>query len=588
MEHDEQGNGGSEPRAFESEAELRRTIDQMQRKVRLMETIINSLGDGVVAASKEGELILANPASQQLVGMGMTDAPAERWAQTYGTFHPDEATPYPSERLPLVRAMQGEEVNDERLFIRNAQRPKGVHIGVSGRPLCDAESRLQGGVIILRDISEMKDMDTKLRGTIVELQEQTQLMETIFNSISDGVVVADDRGRFTLFNPSAERMVGMGMIAGGPEQWTDSYGIFHLDQVTPMAAEELPLVRAIGGMATDEKEMFIRNENKPEGIFISVSGRPLLCDQGAIRGGVIVFREVTERIRAEEALSQAFDQGRLEVVDTILHNIGNAINSVSVGVETIRERVVKNHLLARLSSVTAALEEHRDDDWLEYLRSDSKGQQVLPFIVALASDFAAQNERLQETVERVMGRVSHIVDIIRTQRLFDYESMARKYIDLPQSIAVAVKVLEESLVRGGIDLRIDCRRAPQEIRIAESRFHQMLVNLIKNGIEAIMSMQRTSGLAEPRIGIEAYENGESLMVDVIDNGIGISAEWTRRIFTAGYTSKEHGSGLGLPSAANFVIGSGGSICALSDGPGTGATIRVELRHVLIPATPRGT
>ena len=57
------------------------------------------------------------------------------------------------------------------------------------------------------------------------------------------------------------------------------------------------------------------------------------------------------------------------------------------------------------------------------------------------------------------------------------------------------------------------------------------------------------------------------------------------MFNAGYTTKKNGSGLGLHSAANFVIGSGGSIRPLSDGIGHGTTMRVTLRLVEEPQRP---
>ena len=67
-----------------------------------------------------------------------------------------------------------------------------------------------------------------------------------------------------------------------------------------------------------------------------------------------------------------------------------------------------------------------------------------------------------------------------------------------------------------------------------------------------------------------------------DSGIGLEPERLRTIFSPGYTTKAEGSGLGLHSAANYVIGSGGSIEALSDGIGRGTTMRVTCAH---PARP---
>ena len=70
---------------------------------------------------------------------------------------------------------------------------------------------------------------------------------------------------------------------------------------------------------------------------------------------------------------------------------------------------------------------------------------------------------------------------------------------------------------------------------------------------------------------------------MIDNGIGLQPESLRTIFHPGYTTKPGGSGLGLHSAANYVIGTGGSIEARSEGIGRGTTMRVKLRFSGVPA-----
>ncbi|MCY4587492.1 MAG: PAS domain S-box protein [Bryobacterales bacterium] len=700
------------------EVRLQETIDQLRKQAQLMETVFKSVSDGLVVTNKDGKFLFVNPRAEQMVGMGPTDAPSDQWAETYGTFYPDQKTPVPSDDLPLVRAMRGERTDDVELFIRNQERPEGIFISVSGRPLQDDTGTIEGGVIVLRDVTRLKVTETELNQTVQRLQEQSQLMETVFdsmdegiivgdlrgrqifrnhsadrisgtrtekagpdewakiyglfkldkktylsldenplvramrgkstddvevfvrnenkpdgvyvsvtgrpmrdrktkkvtagvivfrditkakedeaqlertiaelrsqahametvfNSISDGVVVADENGNFTIFNPSAERIVGIGLTESDPDEWTDRYGIFFPDRVTPVPTEELPLVRAIRGEASDEMELFIRNARVREGVYISVSGRPLQDDSGMTKGGVIVLRDVTERMLADEALAQAFAQGKLEIVDTILHNIGNAISSVTIGVGTIREQVTGNELVLRLGALAKAVEAHRDD-LIPYLQTDPKGRQVIPFLLALSQDFAQQNEQLQKTVERVEKRVEHIVDIIRTQRSFTSEAMERKDINLQRAVADAVKLLQDSIAKREIRISIDSQNAPKEIRVQESQFQQMLINLIKNSIEAIDGLAESNGLeAEPRIQVRSYVEEDFLVLDVIDNGIGIEEKSSKIIFTAGYTTKKRGSGLGLHSTANFIIGSGGQIIPLSDGIGKGATMRVKLR-----------
>ena len=106
----------------------------------------------------------------------------------------------------------------------------------------------------------------------------------------------------------------------------------------------------------------------------------------------------------------------------------------------------------------------------------------------------------------------------------------------------------------------------------------MMVNVIKNSVQAIHELAESDGLEEePRIRIRAGVEGDFLNLEVGDNGIGFGGKDTRIFFAAGYTTKESGTGLGLHSAANFVVGSGGRIDLSSDGVGKGATARVMLR-----------
>ena len=400
-------------------------------------------------------------------------------------------------------------------------------------------------------------------------------MQAIFDSISDGVIVADEKGNLT-FNQSAERIIG-GKVDTVLKQRTEEYSIFYPDKVTPVSTEELPLVRALRGEATDEMEMFILTAAKPEGVYISTNGRPIASPGTTARGGVIVFRDVTERVRAEEALARAFAQGRLEVMDTILHNIGNAINSVAIGVGTLKGELVSSPLIERLAALSEAVETHAED-WGDYVQHDPQGQQVRPFLLALAADFVEQNRELIRTVERVNSQTSHIVDIVRAQRGFDSKAMTSKDVNLRQAILGALKIVQDSFASRGIQTQVNCDDAPEEIRIQESQFNQMLVNLLKNAMEAIDELKKSGGLkGQPRIEIRACVEQDFLVLEVQDNGIGIEQKNFKAIFGAGYTTKQEGSGLGLHSAANFVTGSGGKIQPLSDGYGTGSTMRVTLR-----------
>ena len=560
-----------------AEAELEQTAVQHRNQAQLMETIFGSISDGVVVADAHGELTLFNASAEQILGVGKLDLKPEQWSEAYGIFHADRKTRVPAEQLPLVRAIRGEPTDEVELFIRNDARPDGVFVSVSGRPLNARAGAHAGGVSVFRDVTRQKQADAELAQAMAELRQQNELMDTTFKSISDAIVVANAAGDFLYVNPAAEEIVGMGATDAPQEEWADRYGTFHPDRETPIATEELPLIRAIRrGESVDEEDVFIRNRNRPEGVYIRVSARPLLNDIGGIRGGVIVFRDVTAQVFAEEALAQAFAHGRLEIVDTILHNIGNAITSVTTGIETVHRSLENDRIGRRLDALAAALTEHRDG-WIDYLQHDPQGRKVLPFVIDLAAGLATRNDELIKTVGRVRDRANRIADIVRTQKELGPAGMDRKDIDLREALSATVRVMRDSIAKRRIRTSIDCRRAPREIRVRESQFHQMLVNLIKNAIEAIDDRVAAQGLdGVPRIRITAYADGKFLHLEVTDNGIGIATRDTRVLFAPGYTTKPSGSGLGLHSAANFVIAAGGRIQPVSDGLGTGTTMRVTL------------
>ena len=560
-----------------TQIQLEQTVAELENQTQLLEVVFNNMSDGVVVADDKGRYVMYNQTAEQMTAQQLDPMDIKDAPERFGFFFPDKKTAFPADQLPLARALHGEESDNVNIFMDNSRMQEGLHLSISARPLRNAEGVVTGGVSVSRDVTKLRQAEIELNNLVSQLEEQGNLMESIFNSISDGVVVADEHGAFTIFNPSAEKIIGMGAVDTASDHWSDTYGLFFPDRVTPFPSEELPLTLALKGEASDEVEMFVRNPNVPDGVFISVSGRPLHDDAGIYKGGVAVFRDVTHRVIAEEALMQAFAQGRLEIVETILHNIGNAINSVTVGLNVLQENLVGNQLIHRFSALADMVKAHQED-WVDFIKNDSKGQQVLPFMIALAADFTDQNERVVKTLERVNERVTHIIDIIRTQRSSNQSSMVRKTIDLQQAIWNAVKLQQDSIDKRNLQVDVDCENAPQEIQIQESQFQQMLVNLLKNSIEAIDELMQSGGLNEtPRIEIKTYISEDFLYLDVIDNGIGIEQKNSKLIFNAGYTTKELGTGLGLHSSANFVIGSGGQIHALSEGIGKGATIRIMLR-----------
>jgi len=137
----------------------------------------------------------------------------------------------------------------------------------------------------------------------------------ILDAVGDGIIACDLRGRFTLFNASAERMLGVGPTDCEPAGWSAVYGLHLGDGVTPFPPDELPLARALRGEPCDEVEICVRTPRVP-GAWMSANARPVRDRAGTLLGAVMVLRDAHRRRRDAEQLKRV--NGFL---DSIIENV---------------------------------------------------------------------------------------------------------------------------------------------------------------------------------------------------------------------------------------------------------------------------
>ena len=145
------------------------------------------------------------------------------------------------------------------------------------------------------------------RGTEEALRKQTEVLQSILDSMTDPVAVADLDERLVMFNRAAEEMFGLATNTSA-DDWSRHYGLYRTDMVTLFPAEELPLRRAIRGEEVKDVEMFVRRHSDTEGFWILINGGPLRDAQGGLRGGVVVCRDISDRYRAALALQRSADE----------------------------------------------------------------------------------------------------------------------------------------------------------------------------------------------------------------------------------------------------------------------------------------
>ncbi len=222
-----------------------------------------------------------------------------------------------------------------------------------------------GGVAI--EITDRKQAITKLEETTTQLahsesefRQQSNLLQLLIDSIADGIVAADENGNFVLFNPAAEDIFGLGSTDTLPNEWSGKYGLFLPDQITPYPAADIPLTRAIRGESIDNIEVFTRHAGKPDGAWVKINGRPLKDETGALKGGVVVCRNVTQERASQEQMRQL-----AETQERLLQELKtrqNALDEAAIVSETDLKGTIAyvNERFSQISGYSLGELLHRD------------------------------------------------------------------------------------------------------------------------------------------------------------------------------------------------------------------------------------
>ena len=135
-------------------------------------------------------------------------------------------------------------------------------------------------------------------------------------SLSDGVVIVDERSKLVYRNAAAIQLAGFLDLDDDPSRWSGVHGIFEADETTPMRTEDIPIVRALRGESPRDVQVFVRNDVVPQGAHLIMSASPLGAASGRARGAVCIFHDVTQGLRAHAALKKS-ERERKAILDAI-------------------------------------------------------------------------------------------------------------------------------------------------------------------------------------------------------------------------------------------------------------------------------
>ncbi|MFV9504509.1 MAG: PAS domain S-box protein [Oscillochloridaceae bacterium umkhey_bin13] len=151
---------------------MREAQETAQQQAHLTSLILESMSEGVIAVDATGNPLVFNPAAQRMFGAGPVESDkSDEWAEVYGNFLPDMVTPFPTEQLPMIRALHREVTNEVEMFVRHGGAPEGRWISVNGRPLLGPTDDLLGGLVVCRDVTERRHADALLRTSEARFRE---------------------------------------------------------------------------------------------------------------------------------------------------------------------------------------------------------------------------------------------------------------------------------------------------------------------------------------------------------------------------------------------------------------------------------
>jgi signal transduction histidine kinase len=280
-----------------------------------------------------------------------------------------------------------------------------------------------------------------------------------------------------------------------------------------------------------------------------------------------VASEQRERLLQKQLREASHQSGMAEVATGVLHNVGNVLNSLGVSSATARARLRASQL-DRLKRVTAMLEanQHALGD---FFASDPRGRRVPQYLAALGERLRQDVEDLSQEFDAIHGHFQYLRKIVQTQQSFARCSGAEEAVSVCELLETALELKGREL--RGAEITRDIPNLPA-IWTNRYKLLQIIVNFIGNASDAIEANEP----GRRWIAVRGRLTGGWLEIAVEDSGVGMSADLLERVWEFGFTTKAHGHGFGLHSAAMAAQQLGGSVAASSPGPGRGACFSVKI------------
>ena len=500
--------------------------------------VVDCSDDAIISKDLNGTINAWNRGAQKIFGYSASEAVGRPMLML---FPPDRAD---EESDILARIRRGESVEHfETVRVRKGGRKIDVSVTIS--PVKDMNGTIVGASKIARDITERKQAEARLSGQAEELsrqaaellrsqqalETQTLMLQSVLDSMAEGLVAADEQGKFIIWNPAARKILGLGAANLPAPDWTRHYGLYQEDMVTPFPPDRLPLARAIRGESSSA-QMFVRNPELEQGTWIEVGGGPLKDKNGAVRGGVVAFRDITQRKTDEQEIRK--------------------LN------EELEERVVQR--TAQLEAANLELEAFTysvSHDLRAPLRHIGGFSRILleDFSAGMDPEARTHLQRIVDGTQRMGLLVDELLNLARVGR----HALNLQGTTLNPIVEEVISLLQPEVAGRAVSWKIaDLPSAECDPVLIK----QVFQNLIANALKFTRTRERAV------IEISSREKNGQAVIQVRDNGVGFNMKYSDKLF--GVFQRLHraedfeGTGIGLATVHRIVHKHGGRVWAQAE------------------------
>ncbi len=434
---------------------------------------------------------------------------------------------------------------------------------------------------------ELRNENAERKHAEEALRVSQSLYHSLVEQLPVGVFRRDREGRYVFVNASFCRLRG-----GTPEHFlghtpAEVAALESARQPAPFPGKMSGGNEDVESGADHEEIMqtarHITREKQGTGLegrplHLHLMNSPVFGPDGTVIGSQGIMLDISERKQAEQELEKAHRQlidasrqaGMAEVATSVLHNVGNVLNSVNVSATVVLEKIKKSRINS-LGRLGALIREHQADA-AAFFTTDPRGAQLPGYLIDLSEHLVSEQKELLTEVELTGKNIEHIKEIVMMQQNYAKVSGVVEKVRVIDLIEDAVRMNSGALVRHDVQVLRDFSEPAPEITVDRHKVLQILVNLIRNAKYACDE----TGRENKRMTLQVRTAGERVRIAVIDNGVGIPAANMTRIFNHGFTTRKDGHGFGLHSGALAAKELGGQLIAESAGPGAGATFTLVL------------